>query len=88
LNEPRLDSRVLHGAGDCRAAAMHDNRPHAYRFHEHDVDQQVSQRFWVLHHAATQLDDRDLVAELADPTHRFDEEIRLLDSVVDHGFVD
>ena len=41
LDEPRFDAGVGHRPRDRRAAAMHDDRPHADRFHEHDVDQQV-----------------------------------------------
>ena len=87
LDEPRLDLRLLHRPRNRRPAAVHDDRPHADRFHEHDVDQQVPQRLGVLHHAAAELDDRDLVAELADPAHRLDQQIRFLDGVLDHGLI-
>ncbi len=43
--------------------------------------QQVPQRVVVLHHAAAQLDDRDLVAELADPLQGLDQHVGLLDGL-------
>ena len=52
------------------------------RFHEHDVGQQMPQRVRILHHAAAKLDDRDLVTELPNPTHCFDQEVGLLNGIL------
>ncbi len=78
LDEPRLEAGLVHRPADRRPAAVDDDRPHADRFHEHDVEQQVPQRVGVLHDAAAELDDRDLVAELADPAQRLDQHVGLL----------
>ena len=78
LDEPRLEARGVHGPTDGRAAAVDHDRPHADGFHEHDVDQQVAQGVDVVHHAAAELDDRDLVAELADPAQGFDQDVGFL----------
>ena len=75
LNEAGRQAGGVHRPADRRPAAVHDDRPHADRFHEHDVDQQVPQGVDVVHHAAAELDDRDLVAELADPAQRFDQHV-------------
>jgi hypothetical protein len=56
-----------------------DDRPHANRFHEDDVDQHVAERVIVLHHAAAELDDSDLVAKTPNPAERLDERIGFLD---------
>ena len=48
---------------------MHHDRPHAHGFHEHDVDQQMAKRFGMIQQAAAELDDGDLVAELANPAN-------------------
>ncbi len=61
---------------------MHNDRPHAHRFHEHDVEQHVPQGVRLLHDATAELDDGDLVAEPANPTEGFDQHIGLL-----YGFV-
>ena len=75
LDELRLEAGGVHRPADRRAAAVDDDRPHADRFHEDDVEQQVPQGVCVLHHAAAELDDRDLVAELADPAQGLDQHV-------------
>ena len=49
---------------------------------KHDVEQQVPQGVVVFHHAAAELDDRDLVAELANPAQGFDQHVGLLDGAL------
>ena len=78
LDEARLQPGRVHGPADGRSAAMNHHRTHADRFHEHDVEQQVPQGVGVFHHAAAQLDDRDLVAELANPSQGFDQDVGFL----------
>ena len=85
LNEPRFDVGVGHGSRNGRAAAVDDNRPHADRFHEHNVDQQVAQRFLVLHDAAAQLDDGHAVAKPANPAQGLDQHVGFLDGVFQRG---
>ena len=71
----------VHRPVDRRAAAVDDDRPHADRFHEDDVEQQVAQGVLVLHHAAAELDDRDLVAEPANPAEGFDQRVGFLNGL-------
>ena len=78
LDEARLQTGVGHGAADGRPAAMDQDGPHAHRLHEDDVQQQVGHRPRVFHHAAAELDDRDLAAELPNPREGFDEDIGFL----------
>ena len=87
LDEPRLEVRLGHRPADRGAAAVDDDRPHADGFHEHDVEQQVVERLGVLHDAAAELDDGDLVAELADPAHRLDQDVGFFDGVLHGGQV-
>ena len=77
----RHEARRVHRPVDRRPAAVDDHRPHADRFHEHDVEQHVAQGVFVLHHAAAELDDRDLVAKPADPAERLDQRIGLLNGL-------
>ena len=81
------DAGLIHGTVDRLPTAVHDHDPHAERRQEDDVDQQVAQRVGMLHHAATQFDDRGRVAELADPAESLDERIGLLDRLL-LGLVD
>ena len=78
LDESRRQSRRLHGPVDRGASAVHDNRTHADRLHEHDVDQQVAQGVDVVEQAAAEFDYRDLVPELANPAQRLDQHVGFL----------
>ena len=42
----------------------------------------MPQRIGVFHHAAAELDDRDLVAELADPAKGFDQDVGFFDRML------
>ena len=64
---------------------MHDDRPHAHRFHEDDVHEQMTERLGIFHHAAAKFDDGDFVAKLADPAHRLDQNIGLFHRVFQDG---
>src|SRR6185369_1358589 len=63
LNEARGESGGVHGPVNGSASAVHDDRPHADGFHEHDVDEQMPQRVDVVQQAAAELDDRYLVTK-------------------------
>ena len=78
VDEAGFDAGGVHGPADGRSAAMHHDGPHADRFHEDDVDQQVPQGGFVFQHAAAELDDRNLVAELANPAQGFDQDVGFL----------
>ena len=69
---------------DRLAAAVDDDRPHADRLHEDDVDQQGPERLGIFHHRAAELDDREPAVELADVAQRLDQDIRLADRFLMH----
>ncbi len=75
VDEACFEPRLLHRAADRRSATVHNNRPHTDRFHKDNVDQHVPKRNIVFHHAAPQLDDRDLITKLTDPAECFDQRI-------------
>ena len=78
MNKAGFEPGRVHRPADGRAAAMHDDGPHADRLHEDDVDEQVPQGRFVFQHAAAQLDDRNLIAELANPAQGFDQHVGFL----------
>ena len=78
VDEAGLEPGRIHRPADGRSAAVDHHGPHADRFHEDDVDQQVPQGGFVFQHAAAELDDRDLVAELANPAQGFDQHVGFL----------
>ena len=85
LQEPRLDSRLIHGLGNGRAATVDDHRQHADGLHEHQVQQDVPQRVFVFQQAATQLDHRRLAAKFADPAQGFDQHVGFFDGCFQVG---
>ncbi len=81
LNKVRLDARRVHRCRDRCAAAVHDDGTHSNGLHEDNIVQNLFQQVSIFHHAATEFDDSRLTAKLADPTHRFNENVDFLDGV-------
>ena len=69
---------IFHGARDVLAAAMHDDRVHAYRLQQNDVGHDVGTQLGVDHSRATVLDDDRLSRDVLDPGQRFGQQLRRL----------
>ena len=78
LDEAGFQAGLGHRPANGRPAAVDQDGPHADGLHEDDVEQQVGHRPRLLHHAAAELDDGDLTAELTNPTQGFDKDVGFL----------
>jgi len=79
LDKSRLDTGLFHCPADGSPPAMDDHRLHPDRFHKEDIEQEMTYRPLVLHHAATQFDHRDFATESTDPAQGLDQNISFFD---------
>ena len=80
VDELGLLAEAFHQLGDLRAAAVHDDRPHADEAHQHDVLGEQRERIVVGgagERVAAVLDDHGLAGEPPDVRQRLDEDRRL-----------
>ena len=81
LHEAGLQPRLLQGARDGFAAAVHHDGQHPHDAHERNVHHRGGQHLGILLNGAAQFDDNHLVLEIGDVRERFNQHVRFVDVI-------